>query len=405
MSRRILFIDEDQARNGSTVSMEYLVRGFAAAGFEVSVLTWKQEERAKGELRKSARLIDGRWGILTSPTMCVHFTYTASPLSWAGMRNIAKDVIKFVLGFLRVRTVIRRERPDIVYLNEYSVIQAAVAARMCGVPAVVHVRSRMLEGKWGIRRWILSRLVLRYADAIFAITAIEAEQWKARESEHRKIAVVGEFVPLDRPTTSDRTALLKDFGLPADRKLIVMVGGVMAIKGTRDFLEAGTGALARCPDAMLVLAGGTRMPADPDRRAYHELTMEFARKLEREDRLRLLGEIINPLDLMAVTDVLVVPTRVTHFSRPVVEAWGFAKPVIAYRVAHLENLMRNEVDGLLVEPGDVAGLTAAMVRLIENPLLCKQLGEAGRRKTAASFDAKENLSIIVARCSALCGAA
>lgn len=404
MSRRILFIDEDQERNGATVSMEYLVRGFALAGFDVVVLSWKQEEWTKTLLKKSARMIDGRWGPLTSPTMSVHFSYTAPALSWRGMRNIAKDCIKFVLGFFRVRTVIRRERPDVVYLNEYSVVQAALAARTSGLPVAMHVRSRMLEETFGLRRRILSRMVLRWTDAVFAITKIEAEQFKARPEEAKKVFVVGEFVPQVRESAAEGAGLRNAFGLPADKKIVAMMGAIQEMKGTRDFLQAGKAALARYPGALLALAGGTRPAGDSGQRSYYDSSMEVIRELQRNDHIRLLGEITNPLDFVAAADILVAPTRGTHFSRPVVEAWASGKPVVAYRIPHMEQLIDHETDGLLVEPGSVDGLAAAILRLLEDPGLCRKLGEAGRRKAADAFDAQKNLDFIVSRCTSLCGA-
>ncbi|MGB2869566.1 MAG: hypothetical protein WBD36_14010, partial [Bacteroidota bacterium] len=81
MTNRVLFIDEDQGRNGSTVSMEYLVEGFHARGYDVYVLSWKSDPRAKEALTKHATVLDGRRGRITTITLCVHFLYTFSPFS------------------------------------------------------------------------------------------------------------------------------------------------------------------------------------------------------------------------------------------------------------------------------------------------------------------------------------
>jgi glycosyltransferase involved in cell wall biosynthesis len=399
MSRRILFIDEDQERNGATVSLEYLVRGFAAAGYETIVLTWKQKEWAKAGLRDSARLIDGRWGPITTLAMSFHFTYTASPLSLAGIRNILKDAVKFVFGFFIVRRVIRRTDPDLVYVNEYSVVQAALAARTCGIPTAMHIRSRMLSG--GIRRWAMSRLILRCVDAVFAITRIEAEQLRPRPREEKKIFVVGEFVPVGQVKEIGRQEARAAFGLPDDRKVIVMMGGIREIKGARDFLRAGAVALERYPRAILALAGGTKGARSPGILAYEDSCMEVVRSLQRNDGIRVLGEIPNPLDLIAASDILVSPSTQGHFSRPVIEAWGFGKPVVVYRTPHMERLIAHESDGLLLEPGDIEGLAAAMIRLLEDPAMCQRLGAAGRSKVNAEFDATKNLTFIVNTCTSL----
>jgi len=82
--------------------------------------------------------------------------------------------------------------------------------------------------------------------------------------------------------------------------------------------------------------------------------------------------------------------------------FGSGKPVIAYRIPHMERLIDHETDGLLVESGNVGGLAEAIVRLLEDPGLCRKLGEAGRRKAADGFDAQKNLDFIVSRCTSLC---
>ncbi len=401
MIRRILFVDEDQERNGATVSLEYLVQGFKESGYDPVVLTWKQEEWAKARLRESASLIDGRWGPVTSLTMCFHFTYTASPLSWAGLRNILKDVVKFVAGFFVVRRVIRRVKPALVYLNEYSVVQAALAARSCGIPVAMHIRSRMLGGMFGVRRRFMARMVLRYSDVVFPITRLEADQLQARPHEEPGIHVVGEFVPMGREPQGTGVRGRKMFELPEDRKVVVMMGGIQSIKGTRDFLLAAVTVLSRYPGAVFAIAGGTRMVVDPVKRAYYDSCMKLVGSLQQFDGIRLLGEITNPLDFVAMCDILVAPNLETHFSRPVVEAWGMGKPVVVYRSPHMDQLVSHETDGLLVESGYVEGLASSMLRLLESPELCQQLGAAGMKKARLEFDAKKNLDRIITHCSSL----
>jgi len=404
MKRSMLFIDEDQERNGATVSLEYLVQGFKAAGYDTTVLTWKQEGWTRAALSRSATLIDGRRGPLTTITMCFHFTYTVSPLSWGGMKNIVKDLIKFVAGFVIVLRTIRKVRPGILYLNEYSVVQASVAARVCHVPSVMHIRSQMLTGLFGLRRWIMRRLVLKCNDAVFAITKCEAEQLRPRPAEQGKISVVGEFVPTGGDAGVDVAGVRSSMGLPHDRKVVTMLGGILAIKGTREFLKAGETILARYPQAFLALAGGSRIGSDPVRREYDAACRTLIAGLEQRGGLRYLGEIPNALDLIAASDIVVSTSLQTHFARPVVEAWGLGKPVVAFRSPHMEDLIAHGIDGLLVDNGNVNGLTEAVLQLLEHEPLRLRMGQEGKKKAERDFHAGRNLAKIIARCDALCAA-
>lgn len=401
MKGRILFIDEDQQRNGSTVSLEYIVRAFHKADYDPVVLTWKTQEREMEWLRRHATLLDGRRGPVNTVTMCFHFMYTASAFSLAGIKNIVKDMVKFVTGFFLIRRVIREVRPVLVYLNEYSIVQGALAARTCGVPTAMHIRSLMLEGSCGIRRKLMACMVRRWVDAVFAITQVEAEQFRTHEGVPGKVQVIGEFVPMIAGERSGPDHERVEVPLPPGRKVVLMLGGFLEIKGSLDFLQAAGSVLAQRPDTVFVLAGSPKGDIDVVRAAYDKECADVSAPLLASGGLLLPGSVSRPLELMAACDVLIAPTRQTHFSRPVVEAWSCGKPVIAYRVPHLENLIAHDRDGLLVEPGDIGGLVAAILRLLNDGALARTMGERGREKAAASFDERTNLAAIVDRCASL----
>ncbi|HMK38814.1 MAG TPA: glycosyltransferase, partial [Bacteroidota bacterium] len=238
MTPRVLFIDEDQAHNGSTVSLEYLLDGFKSGGYDVDVLTWKTDPKFKIRMQQSARVIDARSRLVRAITLHVHFAYVQSPFSVKGIRMILNDIVKMPAGILVVMRAIRRLKPDIVYANEYSVLQASIAAALCGVPAVMQIRSPLIRGKWGIRRRLMLRGVLAFNDAIFAISRLEREQFHPRGREKEKLRVIGEFVDAPSAGADDQARCREKFGIPPGRPVVAMLGGIMDIKGTLDFLRA-----------------------------------------------------------------------------------------------------------------------------------------------------------------------
>ena len=78
------------------------------------------------------------------------------------------------------------------------------------------------------------------------------------------------------------------------------------------------------------------------------------------------------------------PRSVEGFGLAYLEASANGLPVIGYRCGGVEDAVRHEVTGLLVEPGDVEGLTKALARLIQDSGLRKYLGERGK-EWAAQF--------------------
>src|SRR5438309_748689 len=90
---------------------------------------------------------------------------------------------------------------------------------------------------------------------------------------------------------------------------------------------------------------------------------------------------------MAVCTVAVVPSRWPEpFGRVALEAMGAGCPVVASAVGGLADLVVDGTTGILVPPGDVAALGAAIQQLLADPGRRKGMGNAGRRR-AAEFTA------------------
>jgi colanic acid/amylovoran biosynthesis glycosyltransferase len=79
------------------------------------------------------------------------------------------------------------------------------------------------------------------------------------------------------------------------------------------------------------------------------------------------------------------------------EAMAMEIPVIATGITGIPELIRDGVDGLLVMPSDVAALAAAIARLIDEPLLRRGLGLAGRLRVIDRY----NLAVNVGRLAAV----
>jgi glycosyltransferase involved in cell wall biosynthesis len=398
--RRVLFVDHDAGRTGSTVSLEYLLRGFRADGWEVHVLSGKKEADAQRLRDCGAEVIGFSSGRYPAITLYSHFTNTRSVFSIGGLLVTAHDLIAFMRGIVLVAMTLMKVRPHLLYANEHSVAHAALAARLFRVPSVIHVRSRILTGTWGIRRWIFSRLVVTNNRFVFPITDVEKEILRARPGEQEKIVVVGEFVPRDPGSRSRQDGRRERFGLPVGRLTVTLLGGVSEIKGSLVFLRAAGIVLAHRPDVLFVIAGRTYRGSRIDS-ANYERCEPLLRTLQERGGLRVLGEIEDSLGLLAESDIVVSASTDTHFSRPVVEGWGFGKTAVASDTVHMRRLIDDGVNGLLFPSGNHEALASCLETVIADPALRARLGSEGRKKAEAEFDAERNLREIVSRCDAL----
>jgi glycosyltransferase involved in cell wall biosynthesis len=156
---------------------------------------------------------------------------------------------------------------------------------------------------------------------------------------------------------------------------LLCVGNWVERKGIGSLLDA----FARLPReaATLHLAGKTNV--EPGYAA------RLRARLAQPD---LAGRVVvhGPLAVEAVAalyqeaDAFVLPSLKEPYGTVYGEAMAFGLPVVGWRAGNLPYLAENECEGLILEPGDLAGLTRAMLRLSADPALRTRLGEAARRR-------------------------
>jgi glycosyltransferase involved in cell wall biosynthesis len=398
--RRILFVDEDGGRTGSTVSLEYLLWGFVEAGHDVFVLSAKRVDHSKRLVSLGAHVIpipQGRYPVMTLYT---HFTNTRRVWSLGGFLVAVHDLLAAVAGFLLVSKAIRRVHPHIVYANEHTVLMATVAARAWGLPSVVHVRSRILSGAWGLRRWVVTRLIGTCADLIVPITRIEGAPFLEMDDSRSKVLVTGEFVPSDSDRDDGAQGIRDQMRIPANTRIVAMLGGIGSIKGTITFLRAAKIVTERTRDVVFVIAGQEYRSLERDR-VHADACRDLLNDLEARGSVINCGPIEHGMALIAASTIVVSSSTETHFSRPVVEAWSWGKAVVATDTEHSRALIDDAVDGVLVPVGDDRAMADAVGRILDDAAFGEQLGAAGRMKMLREFEATKNLRRIIDVCERL----
>jgi glycosyltransferase involved in cell wall biosynthesis len=107
----------------------------------------------------------------------------------------------------------------------------------------------------------------------------------------------------------------------------------------------------------------------------------------REQVPTALGMVPHPelLRMYERAAVVACPSYREGFGVACAEAMARGRPVVAGAVGGLLDLIVDGETGLLVQPGDVPGLRAALKRLLGDPELRRRLGEAGRERIRRHF--------------------
>jgi glycosyltransferase involved in cell wall biosynthesis len=139
-----------------------------------------------------------------------------------------------------------------------------------------------------------------------------------------------------------------------------------------DLLEAA----ALVPHAIFVLAGD-----GPERPALEAQ----ARSLGIEGRVRFLGHRTDIPQLLAVSDLFVLPSLYEGLPLSVLEAMAAGKPVIATQIGGTSEVVTDGETGLLVKPRDSNALAAAIQRLLTDQDLANRLARSALDRVRHEF--------------------
>jgi glycosyltransferase involved in cell wall biosynthesis len=247
-----------------------------------------------------------------------------------------------------------------------------VLARLARRPYLLHVHGSEFadfyeECSPAAQRII--RAVLAKATLVLALS----EAWRAtleRISPRARIEVLMNAVPL--PSLDDPAHRAES------RPNLLFFGEIARHKGVFELTRAFARAADALPGARLVYAGTGKAIAE---------TRELATRLELGERAEFTGwlEAERKRAVLAGATVFVLPSYVEGMPMALLEAMSWGLPVIATPVGGVPEIVTHEVNGLLVPPGDVEALAAAIVRLMSDPQLRERLGRAARDTVAARF--------------------
>ena len=165
---------------------------------------------------------------------------------------------------------------------------------------------------------------------------------------------------------------------------VLYVGRVIVRKNLLDLLRALVEVKETLPEVRLRVAGETE--SDP---AYVEACHRFIAQQALDAAVTFLG----PLTMEEMAQeyarcaVVALPSKQETAPVVVAEAMAAGRPVVATRVCGVPYMVEDDSSGLLVDHGNVAGLAAALVRILCDHRLRVQMGQRGRELAEARFRA------------------
>lgn len=279
--------------------------------------------------------------------------------------------VRVIVHAWRLSFRIRRAGADVVHTNSLkSAVYGSLAGWMANVPVVCHLRDRLATDYMSSGGARMMRLVMRMLPSAVIANSMETMSTLAPATTALRVfgAVAYDPVPIHTIAGDERN----------DNLVIGMVGRLSQWKGQHVFIEAFSKAF---PDggATGVIVGSAMFGEG----AYEEELKQQIVDLGLQERVTLAGFTTDVAGYLNQFDILVHASVIPEpFGQVVAEGMAAGLPVIASDAGGPSEVIESGVTGILLPPGDVDALAAAMVELGNSRQKRLALGAAARIKSA-----------------------
>jgi N-acetyl-alpha-D-glucosaminyl L-malate synthase BshA len=280
---------------------------------------------------------------------------------------------------VRMAEVGRAKSLDVFHAH-YAVphaIAAFLARQMIGdgAPKIVttlHGTDTTLLGQDSDYRAAIEQALI-HSDAVTTVS----ESLRRQTQETFRLSEAIEVVPnffTPRPATRSREEMRQILGIPDGQFLVLHMSNLRSVKRIDLLLRAFASARHRDRMRLVILAGGSFEPYEP-------LLGELG--LREQVIVTKNGATIE--DYLQASDAGLYTSESESFGLSILETLYFGKPVVAFRVGGIPEVVGE--GARLHDFGDFAAMGASLDELVESPALREQLGNRGRERVTAQFNA------------------
>ncbi|HEX2476934.1 MAG TPA: glycosyltransferase, partial [Lacipirellulaceae bacterium] len=244
---------------------------------------------------------------------------------------------------------------------------------------------RLVAGQYRIQRWpsavesLIERRFARHAVRYLSNSTAVRDWCVAGGLRDQRFTVIPPGLPPARPSDVPRDVLLRELQLPADARLIGVVGKLVPDNRVQDLIWAA--------DLLRVLHDNLRVLVIGDGPLRPQLE-QYARLASDLDHIRFLGERSDLWRIMPHLDVLWNASENRSVSSSILEAMAAGVPVIASDVPVNRELVVPDVTGYLIPVGRRSGRADRARhtdRIFSNAELAARLGDASRARITDQF--------------------
>ncbi|MFA6130144.1 MAG: glycosyltransferase family 4 protein [Candidatus Omnitrophota bacterium] len=278
---------------------------------------------------------------------------------------------KIIFSFFMLRKVIREYSIDLVHSNSRTTqVLGNLLSRYSAKPHIFTCHgffkpklSRRMFPCWGKAMIAISEQVKEHLISDFKL-------------DEQKITVINNGIDVQSfGDNSSRQKLRDDLGI-GEIPLVGIVARLSDVKGHTYLLQAMQVVVKSFPLVKLLIIGEGKMK---------DTLVREADDLGIENNVIFLPQVGGTKNVLAAMDVFVMPSLQEGLGLALMEAMAQGLAVAGSAVGGIKTLIKNEYNGLLVEPANPAVLAEALIRLLSDERMRNNLGVNARKFIADNF--------------------
>ena len=279
----------------------------------------------------------------------------------------------------RLSRILKQLKPDVVHAHDpHAVAMAALALSMStqlAKPPLVAAR----RVDFHLRGNSLSRWKYRQVDCFICASEAIRQMLIGDGVPAVRAVTVHEGIDIERVERTDPANLHGEFWLPHQAPIVGNVAALVPHKGQRHLVEAARLVVQQVPDARFIIAGQGELQAQLERQIkdYH-----------LEKHVMLAGFRPDVLSLHKAFDIFVMSSVTEGLGTSLLDAMAAGKPIVGTRAGGIPEVVADGETGILVPPRDHDAMAEAIVGLLKDDTLRRQMGDAGRARARSLFSAE-----------------
>ena len=220
----------------------------------------------------------------------------------------------------------------------------------------------------GYKHLLGYRLMSKLPDAVFAVSdQVGRHCIEVDRIDPRRVLTI--YNGLDISDWLSVPRLIK----PSGNLVVTTVGNIRQVKGHDIFIRAAAQIIERYPQIQFSIAG------DVLEAEYFSKLNRLVKELNVTENFHFIGGVTDLPGHLAQADIFVLPSRSEGFSNAIIEAMAASLPIVATNVGGNAEAVMDGINGYIVPPEDVDALSAAIAKLVSDPLQARTMGLAGRK--------------------------